>query len=412
MHRFYNNNYRVIDMTTASGTLHSEHSHLKVLGSGLLGLILTIGIARFCYTTLLPAMQLEAGLSDLAGGYLATVNYIGYMCGAVMAATLSSLQVKDFLYRAGLIAAIITTAGMALTDNIWLWAALRFVAGISSATGMLISAGLIMNWLMRHGHRSELGIHYAGAGLGIIVSGVAAEMMFGYLDWREQWLAVGALGILVAIPAWRWLPRPDSSLQTTSGQPLKDNPPSRRWFMLLSIMYFCAGYGYVIGATFLVAIVEAVPALQGQGQLVWIAVGTGLVPGAVLWDRVARLAGELNALLAAFVLQTIGIILPLMSDNFGLVLFSAFLFGGSFIGIVSLVLAMAGRFYPTKPAKLMGKLTLMYGTAQIGAPAIAGIIADRGGSYADSLYIAAAVSAVGGIMILIMQATKRREQKG
>ncbi|MCV6609676.1 MAG: YbfB/YjiJ family MFS transporter [Amphritea sp.] len=397
-------------MTATSETLNHDNAHLKVLGSGLLGLILTIGIARFCYTTLLPAMQLEAGLSDLAGGYLATVNYIGYMCGAVMAATISSLQIKDFLYRAGLIAAIVTTAGMALTDNIWLWAALRFVAGISSATGMLISAGLIMNWLMRHGHRSELGIHYAGAGLGIIVSGIAAEAMFGYLDWREQWLAVGLLGIVVAIPAWRWLPRPDSSHQTTSGQQLQDNPPSRRWFILLSIMYFCAGYGYVIGATFLVAIVEAVPSLQGQGQMVWIAVGLGLVPGAILWDRVARQLGELNALLAAFVLQTIGIILPVMSDNFGLVLFSAFLFGGSFIGIVSLVLAMAGRFYPTKPAKLMGKLTLMYGIAQIGAPAIAGIIADRGGSYADSLYIAAAVSVVGGIMILIMQATKRRER--
>lgn len=397
-------------MTATSETLNHDNAHLKVLGSGLLGLILTIGIARFCYTTLLPAMQLEAGLSDLAGGYLATVNYIGYMCGAVMAATISSLQIKDFLYRAGLIAAIVTTAGMALTDNIWLWAALRFVAGISSATGMLISAGLIMNWLMRHGHRSELGIHYAGAGLGIIVSGIAAEAMFGYLDWREQWLAVGLLGIVVAIPAWRWLPRPDSSHQTTSGQQLQDNPPSRRWFILLSIMYFCAGYGYVIGATFLVAIVEAVPSLQGQGQLVWIAVGLGLVPGAILWDRVARQLGELNALLAAFVLQTIGIILPVMSDNFGLVLFSAFLFGGSFIGIVSLVLAMAGRFYPTKPAKLMGKLTLMYGIAQIGAPAIAGIIADQGGSYADSLYIAAAVSVVGGIMILIMQATKRRER--
>lgn len=397
-------------MTATSETLNHDNAHLKVLGSGLLGLILTIGIARFCYTTLLPAMQLEAGLSDLAGGYLATVNYIGYMCGAVMAATISSLQIKDFLYRAGLIAAIVTTAGMALTDNIWLWAALRFVAGISSATGMLISAGLIMNWLMRHGHRSELGVHYAGAGLGIIVSGIAAEAMFGYLDWREQWLAVGLLGIVVAIPAWRWLPRPDSSHQTTSGQQLQDNPPSRRWFILLSIMYFCAGYGYVIGATFLVAIVEAVPSLQGQGQLVWIAVGLGLVPGAILWDRVARQLGELNALLAAFVLQTIGIILPVMSDNFGLVLFSAFLFGGSFIGIVSLVLAMAGRFYPTKPAKLMGKLTLMYGIAQIGAPAIAGIIADRGGSYADSLYIAAAVSVVGGIMILIMQATKRRER--
>ncbi|GGK57759.1 YbfB/YjiJ family MFS transporter [Amphritea balenae] len=383
--------------------------HLKVLGSGLLGLILTIGIARFCYTTLLPAMQIQAGLSDLAGGYLATINYIGYMCGALLAATVGNLKTKDFLYRAGLITAVITTAAMALSDNIWFWAVLRFFSGLSSASGMLISAGLIMNWLIRHGHRTELGIHYAGAGLGIIVSGIAAELMIGHLDWREQWLAVGLLGSLIAIPAWRWLPRPENGLQTASGQQLKDNPPSRRWMLLLGAMYFCAGYAYVVSATFLVAIVEAQPGLQGDGQIVWIFVGLSATPAVILWDRVARKLGELNALLIAFLIQIVGIILPALNDNFWVVLTSAVLYGGSFIAIVSLVLAMAGRFYPTKPAKLMGKLTLLYGIAQIGAPAIAGIIADNGGSYADSLYIAAAISVLGAIMILVMQATKRRE---
>lgn len=387
----------------------NNNQHLKVLGSGLLGLILTIGIARFCYTTLLPAMQAEAELSDLAGGYLATINYIGYMCGALMAATIGSLKTKDMLYRAGLITAVITTLGMALTDNIWLWGVLRFFSGLSSASGMLISAGLIMNWLLRHGHRAELGIHYAGAGLGIIVSGLAAELMIGYLDWREQWLAVGLIGSLIAIPAWRWLPRPDTSHQTTSGQQLQDNPPSRRWLLLLGIMYFCAGYAYVISATFLVAIVEAQPALQGDGQLVWIFVGLSATPAVILWDRAARKLGELNALLIAFIIQIIGIILPALNDNLGLVLLSAVLYGGSFIGIVSLVLAMAGRFYPTKPAKLMGKLTLLYGIAQICAPAIAGIIADQGGSYADSLYIAAAISVLGAGMILILKASQQRE---
>jgi len=390
--------------------ISNNRQHLKVLGSGLLGLILTIGIARFCYTTLLPAMQAEAGLSDLAGGYLATINYIGYMCGALLAATIGNLKTKEMLYRAGLITAVITTIGMALTDNIWLWGVLRFFSGLSSASGMLISAGLIMNWLLRHGHRPELGIHSAGAGLGIIFSGLAAELMIGHLAWGEPWLAVGLIGSLIAIPAWRWLPRPDTSHQTTSGQRLQDNPPSRRWFLLLGVMYFCAGYAYVISATFLVAIVEAQPALQGDGQIVWIFVGLSATPAVILWDRIARKLGDLTALLLAFLFHIVGIILPALNDNLAVVLTSAALYGGSFIGIVSLVLAMAGRFYPTKPAKLMGRLTLLYGIAQIGAPAIAGIIADRGGSYADSLYIAAAISVLGAGMILILKAGEHREQ--
>ena len=199
-------------------TTQLKMQSFRVLGSGIFGLILTVGIARFCYTTLLPAMQAQAGLGDAAGGFLATINYIGYMCGALLATLVSNLQTKDTLYRAGLITAVITTAAMAATDNLYIWAVLRYFSGLSSAAGMLISAGLIMNWLIRHGRRSELGIHYSGAGLGIIVSAIAAQAMLNQLDWREQWFVLGLLGAVLAIPAWRWLPRPDLRHQTISGQ--------------------------------------------------------------------------------------------------------------------------------------------------------------------------------------------------
>jgi hypothetical protein len=43
--------------------------------------------------------------------------------------------------------------------------------------------------------------------------------------------------------------------------------------------------------------------------------------------------------------------------------------------MVSLVLTMAGRYYPTRPAKMMGKMTLSYGAAQIIGPAITGWLA-------------------------------------
>ncbi|MEH6577134.1 MAG: YbfB/YjiJ family MFS transporter [Amphritea sp.] len=397
-----------MNTTSVSHQAHQlQMQSFKVLGSGIFGLILTVGIARFCYTTLLPAMQEQAGLGDAAGGFLATVNYIGYMCGALLAAFVGNLKTKDTLYRAGLITAVITTAAMAATDNLYIWTILRYFSGLSSAAGMLISAGLIMNWLIRHKRRTELGIHYSGAGLGIIVSAVAAQAMLNYLDWREQWFALGVIGAFIAIPAWRWLPRPDTRHQTISGQKLEDNPPSRKWLLLLMAMYFCAGYGYVISATFLVAIVEAQPTLQGDGQLVWMFVGISASPAVIIWDRIARRIGDLKSLLIAFIIQIIGIILPALNDTLWVVILSAILYGGSFIGIVSLVLAMAGRFYPTKPAKLMGKLTLLYGVAQIAAPAIAGIIAENNGSYADSLYIAAIVSLAGIGFILIMLSQKQ-----
>ena len=53
----------------------------------------------------------------------------------LLAATLSRLQDKFRLYRLGLALAVLTTLGMGLTDNLYLWTALRLLAGISSTAG-------------------------------------------------------------------------------------------------------------------------------------------------------------------------------------------------------------------------------------------------------------------------------------
>lgn len=375
-------------------------SHIKVLFAGVMSLILSLGIARFAYTPLLPIMQSQAGLGDASGGWLATFNYMGYMAGALIAASISNLHLKDTLYRIGLILALITTAGMGLSENIWIWGAMRFLAGLSSAAGLLIGSGLILNWLIRHNHRMELGIHFSGLGLGIVLSAVAVDLMADHLSWDQQWLALTLIGIILFIPAWGWLPRPDSTPFTNSGVRMEDAPPRRNWLIILFSSYFCAGFGYVVSATFLVVIVESEPALQGYGELAWLIVGLAAAPACFIWDRIARKTGELKALAIAFGLQIIGIMLPTLFDaSLQLVLFSAALYGGTFIGIVSLMLTMIGKFYPTKPAKPMGKLTLSYGMAQIIAPALAGTLAETSGTYNGSLYLAAIIMSIGLLLI-------------
>ncbi|MDF1528653.1 MAG: YbfB/YjiJ family MFS transporter, partial [Sedimenticola sp.] len=183
-------------------------SHFKVLFAGIMSLILTLGIARFAYTPLLPIMQAQTALGDATGGWLATFNYMGYMCGALTAAMISNLRLKDTLYRIGLVLALVTTAGMAMSESMWLWGIMRFLAGLSSAAGLLIGSGLILNWLIRHNHRMELGIHFSGLGLGIVLSAVAVDLMEAHLSWDQQWLALTGIGLILFIPAWGWLPRP------------------------------------------------------------------------------------------------------------------------------------------------------------------------------------------------------------
>ncbi|MBP0049693.1 YbfB/YjiJ family MFS transporter [Marinobacterium sp. AK62] len=386
--------------------MSDQAQRLKVLFAGIFSQILCVGIARFSYTPLLPVMQDQTWIGDAEGGWLAAINYSGYMCGAMVAASVSDLQLKDRLYRLGLVLAVLTTAGMAMTDNMLLWSLLRFLSGLSSAGSMLIASGLILNWLIRHQHRSELGIHFAGAGLGIVFAAVVVEAFLALsLDWADQWFWFAVLGLVLAVPAWRWLPPPAVSVPGSGGHAMQDNPPSRRFIWLMMAAYFCAGYGYVVSATFIVTIVEREPDLAGMGQLAFLVVGLAAAPAVMVWDLIARRMGYLGALLLAYLVQVGGIVLPAIDQSLTVVLISAVLFGGTFIGCVSLVLTMAGRLYPSKPARLMGRMTLSYGLAQIFAPALTGVMAEHFGDYALGLWLAGGFLTLGAALILLLKFT-------
>ncbi len=396
-------------MSTAS--LKSQR--FKVLLAGIFSQILCIGIARFAYTPLLPVMQQQSWINDADGGWLAALNYAGYMLGAVLAASIRSVYLKDTLFRIGLVLAVLTTAGMALTDHFWLWAGLRFLAGLSSSGSMLLASGLILHWLIQHRQRGELGIHFAGVGIGIVVAALAVELMLALsLNWQAQWWGGGGLAAVLLVPAWRWLPRPVKPvLGSAAHHDAPAKPPSRTFMRLMLPAYFCAGYGYVISATFIVAIVEREPLLAGAGNWTFALVGLAAAPAVMLWDLVARRIGYLGALIVVMLVQVVGIVLPAMTSSLMGVLLSAVLYGGTFLGCVSLVLTMAGRLYPSSPARLMGQMTLAYGAAQIVAPALTGMLAESFGNYYLGLWLAGGFVTLGALLLVWLRQVDQTAQR-
>lgn len=392
----------------AASTLQNTPSRYRVIFAGISALILTVGLARFAYTPMLPIMCDQAGLSHLAAGWLATINYAGYVSGAVLAASTSDLQRKFILYRIGLVVAVLSITAMGLTSNFWVWAVLRFVAGYSSIAGLLLASGLVLNWLLGHRHRPELGLHFTGMGLGIALSGIAVGVMINWLNWAHQWFGLGALGLLFFFPAWFWLPAPPVTSPAAQHATSTSASPNGRWLVLFNAAYFCAGFGFVTSATFIVAIVEKLPMLAGRGSWVWVIVGLSAMPSSFLWDRVAMAAGQMRALMLAFALQTIGIMIPVVTDGAALNILGAVLFGGTFVGIVSLTLTLIGLHYPANPAKAMARMALSYGAAQIVAPAMAGHIATVTGSYHGALIVTALVMLAGIVLLQGLVVEERR----
>lgn len=367
----------------------------QVTTGGVCGLVLTIGLARFAYTPLLPSLQAQTGLTDAGAGALAAINYAGYMSGALAAAWIDDVRWRHRLYSMGLWMALLTTAAMALSTWMPAWALWRYIGGLCGATGMLLGSGLVLGWLMRHGHRPELGLHFMGIGLGIVVSALGAWGLAQlWPEWWRQWVAFAVLGVVFFVPAWMWrppVPPAVAAAQVDDGA----HTVSRRWLWTMLGSYFAAGWGFVISATFTVAMVEREPALAGQGPWAWALVGVAAMPAVFVWDRVARRIGDTRALLLALGLQTVSVVLPALSGSLAAAMAGAVGYGATFIGIVSLTLALVGRRSPHNPGKAMARLTLSYGAAQMIAPVVAGVMAQTTGTFRGALWLTAGVMAAG-----------------
>lgn len=379
-------------MSADSDTHFLLSPRFKVIAAGICALILTVGVARFAYTPFLPLMLSQTELSTFAGGWLATINYAGYLCGVVLISLMQRLDFKFYFYRINLLVAVLSTLMMGLTTDIVIWSLSRFIAGVSSTAGIILAAGFVMSWLKRHGFKAQLGLHFAGLGLGIAIPGLLIVLMNDAFDWARQWQLMGLFAVLFFIPAWLWMPAPGSAI---TQQDIEQRPPSRQWLWLMIAAYSLAGVGYVVSATFVVAILEAMPLLQGKGDWAWVLLGVTAIPSCIFWDKIASRFGETRALIASYVVMLIGIIVPALSSGLMLNLIGAVLYGATFAGVVSQMLVYIGHQFPLNPAKAMAKLTIGYGVAQIVAPLIAGYISTHTGSYIASLWFAGAAMVLG-----------------
>lgn len=377
----------------------SEISKGRMLLTCLLGVIATVGIARFCYTPLIPEMTEEAGLSEAVAGYLAAANYAGYLSGALLISFIRNLALKAQLFKLGLATAVITSSAMGLTTYEPLWYLLRYLSGLSSAAGMLLGAGLLMHWLIKHRHPAVLGLFFAGLGIGIVITAMTAVQIETRLSWSMQWHVYALITLVLIIPVFFWLPdfSQEQPLTNTATQH-SDLPGS--FMPVLQFAYFCAGAGYVISATFLIAISESIPALDGRCWIIWLVAGLACAPASGMWDRVADCTGRWQALLLAYLLNALSILILIISQEFFAVLISALIYGASFIGIVSMMLAMVGRLFPDNPTKPMSRLTFSYGLAQMIAPAIVGYMAEYYGNFENGLILTLAVMLAGSVALL------------
>ena len=387
------------------GTLRLEEHHppdsvalRRALLASILALAIAMGIGRFAYTPILPAMRAAFGL-------LASSNYLGYLAGALLATLLAGTRAHNLALRLSLLGVVATTALMASTTTVAVWIALRFLAGLASAGVFVLAAGAIHDLLGRRRRPDLAGWFYSGVGLGIALSGLVVLALGGIARgpaaWRADWLGVALLALLLGVPCWAWLPR---DLPPAAPNPARSHRATGlagvpRVVLPLCAAYFLEGAGYIVTGTFLVAIVAGLPGLGRLGADAWILVGLAAAPSTLLWLRAATRLGPVAALVLAYVAQAVGVALPALSGSAWAAAVSALLFGGTFVGISALTIDNARRRVPpAAAAPTIGALTAAFGLGQVAGPTLASLLAGPDGDFGPALLVAAGCILAGALI--------------
>lgn len=382
---------------------------VRVLVGGLLTLVVAMGIGRFAYAPILPAMQAATGLGGDGAGLLASLNYLGYFLGAAVAGWVPHGAVRTWTFRTALVVSVATTAAMGLTTDFLIWSVLRFFSGLASAGLFILGVAMVLDALVRAGAESRAGWMYMGVGAGIAGSGLFVALFGGRLGWDGDWLALGALCVALAVPVWLWVS--DHAPQPTARAAAAAAGGLSAPLLLLTAAYFLEGAGYIVTGTFLVALLKRAPDTAAIGEAAWTVAGLAAIPSALLWAAVGRRIGGWRALILAHAVQAAGIVLPLVGLGAVGGFASAALFGGTFVGIVTLAFTLGRQLSGGTSAKIVGALTAAYGLGQILGPLPAGIAVERTGSFAIALTGAAGVVALGAVCLALGAALARRGER-
>jgi MFS family permease len=218
-----------------------------------MGPAVALGLARFAYALLLPAMRADLSWSFADAGAMNTANAAGYLIGALVAANLGRGLGDKVVFSLGLLMTSVAIGGAGLTASFTSLLFLRAVSGFAGAVAFVAGAGLT-SAAATGGSRSRaptmLGIYFAGAGIGITASALAVPPLLSSMGWRGGWLALGALSLAATIYGSLVLghaPEPPHHVLIARGG------WSARFMAFKLVSYALFGAGYIAYATFIVA---------------------------------------------------------------------------------------------------------------------------------------------------------------
>jgi predicted MFS family arabinose efflux permease len=304
--------------------------------------LIGIGLARFAYSPLLPAIVGAHWFEPATAAYLGAANLAGYLAGALLGRPISAHVRVVTVLRASMALATLAFFACAFPLNFAWFFAWRFASGLAGGMLMVLAAPTVLPSVSASRRGLAGGAIFVGVGAGIVASGTLVPLLL-QLGVSAAWFGLGALSLLLTVIGWSGWP----STTPASAPARKLAAPRLPALLSLYVMYALNGIGWTPHMIFLV---DFVARGMGKGVLVgsefWVVFGIAATIGPLATGRLADRIGFGPTLRLAFLLEAAAVAVPAFGPGWVWLILSSVIMGSFVTGTVPLVLGRISELLP------------------------------------------------------------------
>ena len=340
---------------------------LRLSIGGSACLFVGMGIGRFSYTPLIPALIEAADLTVAEAGYVGAFNLAGFLTGALGAPVLRARRGEASSLRISLLTALLSLAASILPGGFAWLAFWRFLVGATTSVMMIYSLAIVTRSAPSGRLGVATGIVFAGVGVGILLAGTLVPALLE-INLEVAWTGlalIGAAGVVIAF--WGWSVVGDDAVTPLSGQ---FRPEKSRLIWTPDVVRLVAvqtlfSIGLIPHTIYWVDfLVRGLGHDMSFGGLHWVLFGAGAISGTYLWGIFADQIGFRVGLVLVFAVLALGVVLPVMHPE-GWALILSSLVVGAQPGFSAIVTGRTHQLFGAQRMALVWRqMTLIGGVGQ------------------------------------------------
>ncbi len=307
---------------------------------------------------------------------------------------------------------------MSQVSTLWQIYLCFIVIGIGFSSSDVVPLSIIVRWFVRR-RGAMSGIMKVGTGLGMMVIPLVASVLIGKFEWRNAYLILGTLVLVVVIPLVQLLRRdpqetgllPDGKRQPDVKSPvLAEEGLSLREVLRTRQLWIVCGFYVTIIFCSQSVLIHIVPHAVDLGVSPTIAAGVVSTVGGMsmlgrlvmgfLGDRI----GHKRAVVICFVILVIALSwLQVARELWMLYLFAA-IYGFNLGGFMALISPLIAGLFGTRSQGTLLGIVIWSGTS-VGSisPILTGRIFDITGSYQLAFLILLMMAVIGLILAILIR---------